>query len=85
MCRPSFTKSLSLVLIRLVSTEIQRYKRRRTQRPDGLTFFWLILTVKTSPINNELGDFAKLGPPVPCKRKVEPWKFLPCKDLSGPV
>ena len=72
---PRFTKSLSLVLIRLVLTEIQRFKKVKINKKcmatgpaDAVSYgvrmailFYGCISVKTSPINTKLGDFVKLG------------------------
>ena len=74
---PKFAKSPSLVLIRLVLAEKQRFKNVKInkemyghpvavfgQRPDGhiLTFSNGCILLTTGSIYTKLGDFVKLGP-----------------------
>ena len=74
---PRFTRFTSLVLIRLVLTEIQRFKKlkinkemygiRTTRRPDGHTFLCKLtfsngwILLTFGSIYTKLGDFVKLG------------------------
>ena len=61
---PRFTKSLSLVLIGLVLTEIQAFKNVKNLQRNIWKFFTFLnacISVKTSPINTKLGNFVNLG------------------------